>query len=86
VYENVLVGVVSVDEAVAISDVEPLHNTGNGVGDDLFLGRLWSVASCLFIVILSIFSVNGGSGLLLDGLFCNFSGHIGWLLLVSLVY
>lgn len=76
-YENVLVGVVSVDETVAISDVEPLDNAAHGVGDDGLFSRLWSIASGLLVVILSGFSVNGGSWLLLDGLFCNFSGHIG---------
>jgi hypothetical protein len=76
VHEHVLVGVVSVDETVAVSHVEPFHATGHAMRDYGFFAGGWRVSSGLFVVILGLFSVDVGGGLFLDGLFSNFSGHL----------
>lgn len=73
--EHVLVGVVAVDETVAVSNVEPFNDSGHAVGDHGFLGGGWSISSGLLVVIVGLFSIDVGGGLFLDGLFCNFSGH-----------
>ena len=49
VNENVFVGVVSVDETVAVSNVEPLDDSGDRGGDDSFFSGGWRVSSGLVI-------------------------------------
>jgi len=81
VNENVFVGVVSVDETVAVSDVEPFNASGNTVGDYGFFDTLGDgdsgrgIAGGLFDGIFGLFSVDGGDWLFLN-LFGNFSGHL----------
>jgi hypothetical protein len=75
VHENVFVGVVSVDETVAVSNVEPFHTTGDTVSDDGFFGGSWSVSSGL-VVILGFFSADVGGWFFLSGFFSNFGGHL----------
>jgi len=81
VHKNVFVGVVSVDETVAISNVEPFYNSGNTVGDDDFFGSGWSVSLGLG-VILGFISADVGGWFFLGGFFSNFGGHLVLFLVV----
>jgi len=72
VNENVFVGVVSVDETVAVSNVEPLDDSGDRGGDDGFFSGGWRVSSGLVVLGLS-FDLSGW--FFLDGLFGNFGSH-----------
>lgn len=74
--EHVFVGVVSVDETVTVSHVEPFNGAGHAVGDHELLRRGWSISSGLFDVILGLVIADVGGWLFLDGLFSNFSGHL----------
>lgn len=76
VNKHIFVGVVSVDETVTVSHVEPFNATGDAVGDHGLLSGGWSISSGLVVVILGLFSVDVGGWLFFDGLFSNFSGHL----------
>lgn len=76
VNEHVFVGVVSVDETVTVSHVEPFNAASDAVGDHGLLSGGRSISSGLFVVILGLFSVDVGGWLFFDGLFSNFSGHL----------
>jgi len=74
-HKNVFVGIVSVDKTVAISNVEPFHNSGDTVSDDGFFSGGWSVSSGL-LVIFGFFSADVGGWFFLGGFFSNFGGHL----------
>jgi len=75
VHKNVFVGIVSVDKTVAVSNVEPFHNTGDTVSDNGFFRGSWSVSLGLG-VIFGFFSADVGGWFFLSGFFSNFSGHL----------
>lgn len=82
VNKNVFVGVVSVDETVTISNVEPFNTSGNTVGDYGLFDTLgdgdsgWRISGGLFDGIFGLFSVDVGGWLFLNWLFSNFGGHL----------
>lgn len=78
VHKNIFVGVVSVDETVTISNVEPFYNASNTVGDDGFFSGGWSVSLSLG-VIFGLFSADVGGWFFLSGFFSNFGGHLVFL-------
>lgn len=59
-HENVFIGVITVDETVAVSDVEPFNGAADAGFDDLLLGVLagvgWGITFSLGMVVGSDFS------------------------------